>query len=441
MRVSGAADIRTQLRRSVGDLPIGNAGDDDGEDGTTVPEIVRFLRVGATDTLALATSHRDIPPAALKSAGSGSDSASRRGAARRSRVRGSGDAGSPLPRMIKSTRGQPQRPGTARCCFRHAPQSQHSPAALLLLHSSACRKQPLTARRGVIDPRVTSTGVSAGGVLTCQQQAGLTVPSRSVGLPVDHSGPHRSCDRCGPLDLVPSCPDLHAPAGTREPVQLLRSPVLAHLPTSPSCTGTSLPLGGPQSGSYGFPAQRGDPSDMQSCAGRRSAAEEVCNCGAWRVDHRRETTSRSSERKSCSFASGPAAALLFRGWEEGQRAERARSPDTGLPVPTSRAQSRLSDLKSLAHHRAPSAITGQPAVQRSALQQTLRCTQALREIELSRTGVATAVSTRARCVDRPVLAVDRSARRLQIGTGEKHALTVFRELLVSASWAPRALLR
>ena len=33
-------------------------------------------------------------------------------------------------------------------------------------------------------------------------------------------------------------------------------------------------------------AQRGDPSDMQSDAGRRSEAGEVCHSGAWREDHR-----------------------------------------------------------------------------------------------------------------------------------------------------------
>lgn len=90
-------------------------------------------------------------------------------------------------------------------------------------------------------------------------------------------GPHRSCDRCGPSALVPSSPVLHAPAGTREAGHLLRSPVLAHLPTSPSCPATSLALWEPSERVLRVPSsERGSIRHAELCrpeerSGGRSA--------------------------------------------------------------------------------------------------------------------------------------------------------------------------
>ena len=51
------------------------------------------------------------------------------------------------------------------------------------------------------------------------------------------------------------------------------------------------------SGPYRAQAQRGDPSDMQSVAGRRSEAGEVCHSGAWREERRRRTIYRSPDER------------------------------------------------------------------------------------------------------------------------------------------------
>ena len=82
------------------------------------------------------------------------------------------------------------------------------------------------------------------------------------------------------------------------------------------------------------------------------------------------------------------------------------------------------------------------------------CTQALRDIELSRIGVATAVSAASNprrrkaegAADRPLLAVDRwlesgkedAPQSHQMGRGQVLDLTEFRGPLLPASEAPRA---
>ena len=90
------------------------------------------------------------------------------------------------------------------------------------------------------------------------RSAALCSSSRAAGVPC------WAVSRC-PSRCVPALASVLAPAG------------------AVTAGGRSLPaVSAVAQGS----AQRGDPSDMQSDAGRRSEAGEVCHSGAWREDHR-----------------------------------------------------------------------------------------------------------------------------------------------------------
>ena len=183
-------------------------------------------------------------------------------------------------------------------------------------------------------------------MLTCQHPAGLLCPDTSVGLPVGHSGPHRSCDRCGPLALSPELPrsaSSRREAGSRSPAPVSGADAPSDLPQLPGSPRGRC--GALRAGPAGFPAQRGDPPRHAELC--RPEERSGGGLRLWRVAggiDGREELYRAQSGRVVPLLLDPQLALLFRGWGEGQRAERARSPDTGLPVPTSRAQSRLSDL-------------------------------------------------------------------------------------------------
>ena len=89
----------------------------------------------------------------------------------------------------------------------------------------------------------------------------------------------------GPLAFSPELPH-RAIQGTRGGRVAPPPTVLAHLPASGAPRRPSEALGA-LCGAYRAQAQKGDPSDMQSVAGRRSEAGEVCHSGAWREDRRK----------------------------------------------------------------------------------------------------------------------------------------------------------
>ena len=169
--------------------------------------------------------------------------------------------------------------------------------------------------------------------------------------------------------------------------------------------------------------------------------------GGYRPPCYRARESRREELFLCFWTR----ASRSRGWGEGPVSGANKGPRCGGAAPTSESPEPPRNLSCPHTTALPSAIA-------STLMECLRASQlkpscvtgrsaGLRDadarrhfldIELSRTGVATAVSPCSLWDDRPVLAVDRSAQRLQMGTGQELDLTEFRPLLVGTSVAPRA---
>ena len=164
-------------------------------------------------------------------------------------------------------------------------------------------------------------------------------------------------------------------------------------------------------------AQGGVPSDMQSVAARRSEAGEGCHSGAWRVGRQRWDEWRSRP------PAPPATRLTTQtaGWRTEPPAgvcrrltasEASRGQPAAQPLQPQRARSRLPTRRSAARHRAPvghrfvlrwrSACVhhedgGSPSCVTGRACRAIRAAQAmhagtLRDIDLSRTGDATAVS-------------------------------------------------
>ena len=175
--------------------------------------------------------------------------------------------------------------------------------------------------------RETIAGDCLRAGLRFRAAGGVTCCTAGQGIPVDPSEsparlrPPKACRRRGSLcgwrpssraaQLRSECQG----AGTA-PSAGAGAPLDSSAPTTLTARpgGLSERAGGPH-------AQRGHPSDMQSCAGRRSEAGEVCKSGAWRVDDRSpvevsegldpRVTSRGSlrvgRRPASGASKGPAA--------------------------------------------------------------------------------------------------------------------------------------
>ena len=153
-------------------------------------------------------------------------------------------------------------------------------------------------------------------MLTCQHPAGLLCPDTSVGLPVGHSGPHRSCDRCGPLALSPELPrsaSSRREAGSRSPAPVSGADAPSDLPQLPGSPRGRC--GALRAGPAGFPAQRGDPPRHAELC--RPEERSGGGLRLWRVaggiDGREELSGARAEEMflcfwtrswRCSFAAG-----------------------------------------------------------------------------------------------------------------------------------------
>ena len=149
---------------------------------------------------------------------------------------------------------------------------------------------------GLIDPRVTSTGVR--GVLTCGQVV-TRGPRRRMPNP-SCGGALSAESRAAPLGELPQ--------GSGEPVTCSGLRCWRTFRPPPAARQPSRPLWGPQSGSCGVPS-----AERRSSPTCRAVQQEERSGGMlrlWRVAggiDGREEPLWSSRRKRCSFASGPAA--------------------------------------------------------------------------------------------------------------------------------------
>ena len=221
------------------------------------------------------------------------------------------------------------------------------------------------------------------------------------------------------------------PQGSGEPVTCSGLRCWRTFRPPPAARQPSRPLWGPQSGSYGVPgAERGSVRHAELCS-----PEERSGGGMqeWRMAGGSPVVRSSLELEAeemflcfwtrswrCSFAAG------------GRGSERSeRRPRHGLARSNLKSPEPPREPKFPAHHRAPSAITGQPAARRSSLQQRLRCTQALRDFRsLPDRRCHRGIDPRGAWIDRPRLAVRERGKALD--------LTEFRGPLPPASVAPRA---
>lgn len=195
-----------------------------------------------------------------------------------------------------------------------------------------------------------------------------------------------------------------------------------------------MPLGALRAGPAGSQRREGIHPHMQSCAGRRSAAGETCDCGAWAGGSPTQRRLRSAKWPRCFFASGPAAGAALSRLGGGAVSAANEGPDTGLPVPTSRAQSRLSDLS-----RSHTTALRRPSL--ASLHSRRRRNRAARgkpSTDGRSSGISISPGQEMPPRYRRELVSDRPAAPGCRGRGQVLDLTEFRALLPATSEAPRA---